>query len=80
MNISDIQVDSRVQSRPEPRFRSSPPLVVAEKISAMCNRAAMLSARLNTANTRNTLKPPCAKAHDCPQSRPDSPESTASGR
>jgi len=31
MNISDIQADSRVQSPPEPRFRSFPPSVVAEK-------------------------------------------------
>jgi len=51
MNISDIQVDSRVQSPPELRFRSSPPSVAAERNSAMCNRSGLgFSARLNTAN------------------------------
>ena len=36
---SDIRVDSRAPSRPDLRFRSSPPLVVAERILVMCNQS-----------------------------------------
>src|SRR6266702_6595778 len=46
--ISDIQVDSRVPSPPDLRFRSSPPSVVAERIPVMCNQSQPgLSARMN---------------------------------
>src|SRR5438876_9850954 len=55
--ISDIQVDSRVPSPPDLEFRSSPPSVVAERITVMCNQSQPgLSARMNVQPITNALK------------------------
>src|ERR1700720_909980 len=55
--ISDIQVDSRVLSLTELRFRSSPPSVVAERIPVMYDPLGpALSARLNAQAIPNALK------------------------
>lgn len=55
--ISDIQVDSRVPSQPDLIFQSSPPSVVAERITVMCNQSQPgLSARMNVQPITNALK------------------------